>query len=53
MSVYRQTRRGPSRTVLEVSSTDLAQLPIRDFLPVDYGVPSQAFGFEAGPLCLR
>ena len=51
--VFLQTRRGPGQTVLEVNSADLSQLPLQDFLPVDYGVPSQAFGFEVGPLCLR
>jgi len=49
-----RSRRGvASRTVLEVTSDDLDQLPIVDFLPVDYGLPSQAFGFEAGPLCFK
>lgn len=48
-----QSRRGMSRTVLEVTSTELDELPMQDFLPVDYGLPSQSFGFEVGPLCLR
>ena len=39
--------------VLELRTRQLSQLPIQDFLPADYGLPSQAFGFEVGPLCLK
>ena len=39
--------------VLELSSRTLGHLPIQDFLPADYGQPTQAFGFEVGPLCLK
>jgi len=39
------------KTVLEVRTNKIAQLPIIDFLPLDYGKPHQAFGFELGPVC--
>lgn len=44
---------GKTRTVFEVRSKDLSHLPLVDFQPTDYGLPNQAFGFEAGPVCFK
>jgi len=42
-----------ARTVFEVRTDKLSQLPLVDFQPKDYGMPNQAFGFEAGPVCFK
>ncbi len=42
-----------SKTTFLLETSLLSQLPIADFLPVDYGLPHQAFGFEVGPVCFR
>lgn len=39
------------KTVFEIQTDKLHQLPLVDFLPHDYGKPQQAFGFEFGPVC--
>jgi len=44
---------GETNTVFEVRTEDLQDLPLIDFQPTDYGVPNQAFGFEAGPVCFK
>lgn len=44
---------GQARTVFEVRSKTLDHLPLVDFQPTDYGLPNQAFGFEAGPVCFK
>ncbi|NWZ30693.1 CO5A1 protein, partial [Asarcornis scutulata] len=44
-------RKGSSRTVLEVSTPRLEQLPLTDVRVVDFGEPNQRFGFEVGPVC--
>lgn len=48
-----QNRKGSSKTIFEIRSDKLGQLPIIDFFPVDYGQPHQAFGFEVGPVCFK
>lgn len=40
-------------TIFEIRTKKLDYLPIIDFYPVDYGLPNQAFGFHAGPLCFK
>ena len=42
-----------SKTVFEVRTTKLGELPLVDFYPVDYGQQQQAFGFEVGPVCFK
>ncbi|NXV94398.1 CO5A1 protein, partial [Calonectris borealis] len=42
---------GSSRTVLEVSTPRLEQLPLLDVRVMDFGEPGQRFGFEVGPVC--
>ncbi|NXH68989.1 COBA1 protein, partial [Hydrobates tethys] len=44
-------RKGSSRTVLEVSTPRLEQLPLLDVRVMDFGEPGQRFGFEGGPVC--
>lgn len=44
-------RKGSSRTVLEVSTPRLEQLPLLDVRVMDFGEPGQRFGFEVGPVC--
>lgn len=46
-----QARKGSSRTVLEVRTPRLEQLPLLDFHVMDFGEPGQRFGFEVGPVC--
>lgn len=46
-------REGENRTVFEIRTKRVKHLPIVDFLPVDYGMPDQAFGFSVGPICFR
>lgn len=48
-----QSRKARSETIFEIRTKKLAQLPIIDFLPVDYGLPNQAFGFSVGPVCFK
>ncbi|NXW39046.1 CO5A1 protein, partial [Phaetusa simplex] len=45
------TRKGSSRTVLEVHTPRLEQLPLLDLRVMDFGEPGQRFGFEVGPVC--
>ena len=42
-----------SKTIFELRTERLSQLPLVDFLPADYGMPHQAFGFEVGPVCFN
>jgi len=46
-------KKAESKTVFEVKTQKLGQLPLVDFYPVDYGKPHQAFGFEVGPVCFK
>ena len=46
-------RKGESKTVFSLQTKKRSQLPVKDFFPVDYGLPHQAFGFEIGPVCFR
>nr|XP_006113220.2 collagen alpha-1(V) chain-like [Pelodiscus sinensis] len=44
-------RKGPDRTVLEVNTPRVEQLPLLDVRVTDFGEPNQKFGFEVGPVC--
>jgi len=48
-----KTSNKESKTIFEVRTTKLGQLPLVDFLPSDYGQPRQAFGFQVGPVCFK
>ncbi|NXO47703.1 CO5A1 protein, partial [Aramus guarauna] len=45
------TRKGFGRTVLEVTTPRLEQLPLLDLRVTDFGESGQMFGFEVGPVC--
>lgn len=44
-------KQGYARTVLEINTPRIDQLPIIDVMLNDFGDPSQRFGFEVGPVC--
>ncbi|XP_075758622.1 collagen alpha-3(V) chain-like [Pelodiscus sinensis] len=46
-----QLRQGQARTVLEVTTSRLEQLPLVDVAVPDFGAAHQKFGFELGPVC--
>merc|ERR1712012_711584 len=48
-----KAKRAESKTVFEVRTEKLGELPLVDFYPVDYGQQQQAFGFEVGPVCFK
>ena len=51
-STYAQDRSANfAATEFTLTVHKMARLPIRDFMPRDYGQPGQEFGFEVGPIC--
>ncbi|KAG1948520.1 collagen alpha-2(XI) chain [Pimephales promelas] len=44
-------RKGLDRTVLEVNTPQVEQLPLLDIRISDFGEDNQKFGFEVGPVC--
>lgn len=44
-------RKGLEKTVLEINTPKVDQVPIIDLLVSDFGDPGQKFGFEVGPVC--
>uniref|UniRef100_A0A4W5NGY6 Fibrillar collagen NC1 domain-containing protein n=1 Tax=Hucho hucho TaxID=62062 RepID=A0A4W5NGY6_9TELE len=42
---------GYSKTVMEINTPRIDQVPIIDVMFNDFGDPSQRFGFEVGPVC--
>lgn len=46
-----QLKKGYSRTVMEVNTPRIDQLPIIDVMLNDFGDSNQRFGFEVGPVC--
>lgn len=46
-------RKNKAETIFEIRTKKMQQLPIIDFLPVDYGAPNQAFGFSVGAVCFK
>uniref|UniRef100_A0A452VGQ2 Collagen type V alpha 1 chain n=1 Tax=Ursus maritimus TaxID=29073 RepID=A0A452VGQ2_URSMA len=45
------TRKGYQKTVLEIDTPKVEQVPIVDLMFNDFGEASQKFGFEVGPAC--
>ncbi|CAL8324019.1 unnamed protein product, partial [Boreogadus saida] len=45
------TRKGYGKTVLEINTPKIDQVPIVDLMVTDFGDPNQKFGFEVGPVC--
>ncbi|CAJ0946989.1 unnamed protein product, partial [Ranitomeya imitator] len=46
-------RKGVERTVLEINTYKVENLPLRDVAVSDFGESSQKFGFELGPVCFN
>lgn len=46
-------RKGLDRTVLEVNTPQVEQLPLLDIKVTDFGESNQKFGFEVGPVCFQ
>uniref|UniRef100_A0AAR2K7Q3 Fibrillar collagen NC1 domain-containing protein n=1 Tax=Pygocentrus nattereri TaxID=42514 RepID=A0AAR2K7Q3_PYGNA len=44
-------RKGNDRTVLEINTPQVEQLPLLDIKITDFGENDQRFGFEVGPIC--
>uniref|UniRef100_A0A8K9Y616 Fibrillar collagen NC1 domain-containing protein n=1 Tax=Oncorhynchus mykiss TaxID=8022 RepID=A0A8K9Y616_ONCMY len=45
------TRKGYGKTVIEINTPKIDQVPIIDVMLYDFGDASQKFGFEVGPVC--
>uniref|UniRef100_A0A8C8R7Z4 Fibrillar collagen NC1 domain-containing protein n=1 Tax=Pelusios castaneus TaxID=367368 RepID=A0A8C8R7Z4_9SAUR len=45
------TKKGYQKTILEVNTPKVEQIPIVDIMFNDFGEASQKFGFEVGPAC--
>lgn len=50
-SLLLQVRKGQERTVLQVVTQRVEQLPLADVAVQDFGDTNQKFGFELGPVC--
>uniref|UniRef100_A0A8C8DMP4 Fibrillar collagen NC1 domain-containing protein n=1 Tax=Oryzias sinensis TaxID=183150 RepID=A0A8C8DMP4_9TELE len=46
-----ETRSGYGKTVLELNTPKIDQVPIVDVMFNDFGDPNQKFGFDVGPVC--
>ena len=46
-----QMKQGYSKTVMEINTPRIDQLPIIDVMLNDFGESNQRFGFEVGPVC--
>lgn len=46
-----QARKGYQKTILEINTPKVEQVPIVDIMFNDFGEASQKFGFEVGPAC--
>uniref|UniRef100_A0AAX7VEE7 Fibrillar collagen NC1 domain-containing protein n=1 Tax=Astatotilapia calliptera TaxID=8154 RepID=A0AAX7VEE7_ASTCA len=46
-----ETRKGYGKTVMEINTPKIDQVPIIDVMLTDFGDPNQKFGFEVGPVC--
>lgn len=46
-----QLKQGYSKTVMEINTPRIDQLPIIDVMLNDFGDSNQRFGFEVGPVC--
>ena len=51
LSCASQTKKGYQKTVLEIDTPKVEQVPIVDIMFNDFGEASQKFGFEVGPAC--
>lgn len=51
LSLLLQMRKGYGKTVMEINTPKIDQVPIIDVMLTDFGDPNQKFGFEVGPVC--
>lgn len=51
VSLLLQTRKGNGKTVMEINTPKIDQVPIIDVMLTDFGDSNQKFGFEVGPVC--
>lgn len=47
----RQSKKGYEKTVLEINTPKVEQVPFVDIMFNDFGGSTQKFGFEVGPVC--
>ena len=50
-SSLRQLKKGYEKTVLEINTPKVEQVPFVDIMFNDFGGSTQKFGFEVGPVC--
>ena len=48
-----QHSQGLAKTLFEVRTNNMEQLPLVDFIPRDFGGPQKKFGFKIGPVCFN
>lgn len=46
-------RKGSDKTVLEINTPQVEQMPFVDVLFSDFAEPNQKFGFDVGPVCFQ
>jgi collagen type V/XI/XXIV/XXVII alpha len=46
-----QSRKGYEKTVIEINTPKIDQVPVIDVMINDFGDQNQKFGFEVGPVC--
>ena len=50
-SSLQQLKKGYEKTVLEINTPKVEQVPFVDIMFNDFGGSTQKFGFEVGPVC--
>lgn len=50
-SHLQQLKKGYEKTVLEINTPKVEQVPFVDIMFNDFGGSTQKFGFEVGPVC--
>lgn len=48
---FPQLKKGYEKTVLEINTPKVEQVPFVDIMFNDFGGANQKFGFEVGPVC--
>lgn len=51
VSSLRQLKKGYEKTILEINTPKVEQVPFVDIMFNDFGGSTQKFGFEVGPVC--
>lgn len=50
-SSFLQLKKGYEKTILEINTPKVEQIPYVDIMFNDFGGATQKFGFEVGPAC--